>query len=80
MYEQHFGLRERPFDLVPNPRFLYLTSQQREALSSLWYGITSPRGLTLLIGDAGMGKTTLVQALLEEVDSEAVECVLVSRH
>jgi general secretion pathway protein A len=78
MYERFFGLRERPFDLVPNPRFLYLTGRQREALSNLRYGLTTPRGLTLLIGEAGTGKTTLVQAMLSEVDREVVECVLLS--
>jgi general secretion pathway protein A len=78
MYERFFGLRERPFDLVPNPRFLYLTGRQREALSNLRYGLTTPRGLTLLIGEAGTGKTTLVHAMLSEVDREVVECVLLS--
>jgi general secretion pathway protein A len=78
MYERFFGLRERPFDLVPNPRFLYLTSRQREAMSNLRYGLTTPRGLTLLIGEAGTGKTTLVQAMLSEVDRQSVECVLLS--
>ncbi|MGE3507415.1 MAG: ExeA family protein [Vicinamibacterales bacterium] len=78
MYEQFFGLRERPFDLVPNPRFLYLTGRQREALSNLQYGLAQPRGLTLLIGEAGTGKTTLVQAVLGELDRATVECVLIS--
>jgi general secretion pathway protein A len=78
MYERFFGLRERPFDLVPNPRFLYLTGRQREALSNLRYGLTTLRGLTLLIGEAGTGKTTLVQAMLADVDREPVECVLLS--
>jgi general secretion pathway protein A len=78
MYERFFGLRERPFDLVPNPRFLYLTSRQREALSNLRYGLTTPRGLTLLIGEAGTGKTTLVQAVVDEIDDGVVECLLLS--
>jgi general secretion pathway protein A len=78
MYEQFFGLRERPFDLVPNPRFLYLTARQREAVSNLRYGLSAPRGLTLLLGDAGTGKTTLVQAVLSDVDRASVECVLIS--
>src|SRR5436190_6826607 len=78
MYEQFFGLRERPFDLVPNSRFLYLTGRQREALSNLRYGLTTPRGLTLLIGEAGTGKTTLVQAVLDEIEGQTVECVLLS--
>ena len=78
MYEQFFGLRERPFDLVPNPRFLYLTARQREAVSNLRYGLAVPRGLTLLLGDAGTGKTTLVQAVLSDIDRATVECVLIS--
>jgi len=78
MYERFYGLRERPFDLLPNPRFLYLTPRQREALSNLQYGLSTPRGLTLLIGEAGTGKTTLVQAALAELNRDNVECVLVS--
>jgi type II secretory pathway predicted ATPase ExeA len=64
MYESFFGLRERPFELTPNPRFLLLTPRHREALSSLEYGIASRRGLTVVVGDAGTGKTTLLRALL----------------
>jgi general secretion pathway protein A len=78
MYECFYGLRERPFDLLPNPRYLYLTARQREALSNLQYGLSTPRGLTLLIGEAGTGKTTLVQAALAELNRDNVECVLVS--
>src|SRR5438477_5723030 len=78
MYESFFGLRDRPFELVPNPRFLYLSARQREALGNLRLGLTTPRGLTLLLGDAGTGKTTLVQAILSELDGQQVECVLVS--
>jgi general secretion pathway protein A len=78
MYEAFFGLRERPFDLVPNPRFLYLAARQREALSNLRYGLGAPRGLTLLVGEAGTGKTTLVQAMLSEIDAGSTECVLMS--
>lgn len=78
MYEAFFNLRERPFDLVPNPKFLFLTGRQREALSNLRYGLLAPRGLTLLIGEAGTGKTTIIQAVLSELDPGLVECVLVS--
>jgi general secretion pathway protein A len=65
MYERFYGLRERPFDLTPNPRYLLLTDRHREALSNLEYGIAARRGVTLLIGEAGTGKTTLVRAVLE---------------
>jgi general secretion pathway protein A len=78
MYEHFFGLKERPFDLSPNPRFLYATGPQREALANLRYGLTTPRGLTLLLGEAGTGKTTLVQTVLAELTGDQVECVLVS--
>jgi len=66
MYEGFFGLRERPFDLTTNPRFLFLTPRHREALSTLRYGLSAPRGLTLLLGDAGTGKTTVLRAALNE--------------
>lgn len=78
MYEAFYGLQERPFDLVPNPRFLYMGSRQREALSNLQYGLTTPRGLTLLIGEAGTGKTTLVHAALSELRGTEVRVVLLS--
>ena len=78
MYEAFYGLRERPFELVPNPRFLFLTPRQREALSNLQYGLTTARGLTLLIGEAGTGKTTLVQAALADPSAAGVRVVLMS--
>jgi general secretion pathway protein A len=77
MYEPFFGLHERPFDLVPDTRFLFLTARQREALSNLRYGMGTAKGLTLLLGEAGTGKTTLLQAALPQRD-QAVECVLLS--
>src|SRR6476620_76782 len=64
MYEQFYSLEERPFDLSPNPRFLFLSGKHREALSNLRYGLTGRPGLTVLIGEAGTGKTTLVRAAL----------------
>lgn len=65
MYESFFGFRERPFDLTPNPRFLLLTARHREALSNLQYGVSSRRALTLLVGEVGTGKTTLVRAAID---------------
>jgi general secretion pathway protein A len=70
MYEAFYQLGERPFDLTPNPRFLLLTKSHREALSNLQYGLTSRRGLTLLVGEAGTGKTTLVRAVVGEFESK----------
>ena len=65
MYRTFFGLRERPFDLTPNPRFMVLTDGHREALSNLEYAIASRRGIALLIGEAGTGKTTLLRLALQ---------------
>jgi general secretion pathway protein A len=65
MYEQYYGLRERPFDLSPNTRFLFLSKGHREALMHLRYGLTGRPGVTVLVGEAGTGKTTLVRAALE---------------
>ena len=68
MYEAFFGLASRPFDLTPDPRYLFLTSSHREALSNLEYGITARTGVTVLVGEAGTGKTTLIRATLESRD------------
>jgi general secretion pathway protein A len=78
MYVQFYGLRERPFDLTPNPKYLYLTGGHREALSNLQYGITGRKGMTLLIGEAGTGKTTIIRAALDAVAGPWVRCVYLS--
>jgi general secretion pathway protein A len=70
MYEKFYGLTERPFDLTPNPKYLFLTPSHREALSSLEYGISARTGVTVLIGEAGTGKTTLIRATLEAQGSK----------
>lgn len=67
MYEQYYGLRERPFDLSPNPRFLFLSRGHKEALTHLRYGLSGRPGLTVVVGEAGTGKTTLVRAALQSV-------------
>ena len=75
MYQEFFGLRELPFELTANTRFLFLTAKQREALSILQYGLMSAKALTLLVGDAGTGKTTLIQAALESERCQNVHCI-----
>lgn len=70
MYESFFNLRERPFDLTPNPRFLFMTPAHEEALSTISYGISGRKGLTLLLGPPGTGKTTLVRAAIERSQGE----------
>jgi general secretion pathway protein A len=78
MYESFYGVQERPFDLSPNPRFLFLSSKHREALTHLRYGLTGRPGLTLLVGEAGTGKTTLVRAALESTQRSSAETVHLS--
>ncbi len=73
-----YGLREAPFELTPNPKFLYLTQQHREALSNLEYGLSSAKAVTVLIGEAGTGKTTLLKAALASERCKDVSCVFVS--
>ena len=74
MYESFFGFNERPFDLTPDPRYLVLTEAHREALSNLEYAIASLKGVTLLVGEAGTGKTTIIRAALQR-QPERVHCV-----
>ena len=74
MYETFFGFRERPFDLTPDPRYLVLTDSHREALSNLEYGIASRKGVTLLLGEAGSGKTTVIRTAISR-QPVRVHCV-----
>jgi general secretion pathway protein A len=71
MYEAFFGLRELPFALSPDPRFLWLSETHQEGLATLYYGITRRKGFLLLTGEVGAGKTTLLRAALEQIDREA---------
>src|SRR3984885_13702751 len=65
MYQRFFGLRESPFNVNPDPRYLYLTKQIQEALAGLTYGIQNRKGFILLTGEVGTGKTTLLNRLLD---------------
>lgn len=76
MYERFFGLRERPFDLTPDPRFLFLSPRHHEALTHLKYGLSGRPGITLMVGDAGTGKSTLIRATLDQVPSGSRIAVL----
>ncbi len=76
MYRAFFGFREKPFNLTPDPKFLYLNASYREALASLQYGVVDRKGFVSLIGEAGTGKTTLLRRLLSELPRE-IRSVLV---
>ena len=77
MYLSFFGLREKPFELTANPRYLFFTGQHREALSNLEYGLSSAKAITVLIGEAGTGKTTLLRAALESERCRHVRAVFI---
>jgi len=65
MYEQFYGLREKPFALAPNPAYLYLSRHHRHALTLLEYSILQPAGFAVITGEVGCGKTTVVQRFLD---------------
>src|SRR6266852_3208750 len=71
MFLDFFGLREQPFGVTPDPRYLYLSPGHREALASLYYGIESNRGFLSLVAKPGMGKTTLLFHLLAKFEHSA---------
>jgi type II secretory pathway predicted ATPase ExeA len=71
MYESFYGLHSPPFDLALNPHSLLLTPQHREALGNLEYGIRERVGVTVIIGEAGTGKTTLIRTAVASAEAEA---------
>ncbi len=67
LYIGHFGMKEEPFSLAPDPRYLYASEQHREALAHLIYGVQGGGGFVLLTGEVGTGKTTVFRCLLERL-------------
>lgn len=70
MYSSFYGFSERPFDVTPDPRFLYSSRAHREALASLIYGIRERRGFIAVLGEAGTGKTTVLRSLLDHLGED----------
>lgn len=70
IYNDHFGFRERPFSLSPDPDFLFWSPAHKNAFSVLEYGLMTHAPLTVVTGEVGTGKTTLVQALLRQIDED----------
>jgi general secretion pathway protein A len=68
VYLDYYGLKEAPFDITPNPRFLFYSAKHREAFNHLLYGLRERKGFVQLTGEVGAGKTTLCRALLEQLD------------
>jgi len=78
LYQTHFGLREAPFNITPDPSFLYLSVSHREGLAQLSYGIRARKGFVVLTGEVGTGKTTLIHALLNELNGSAQTALIFS--
>ncbi len=78
MYRAFFGFREKPFNLTPDPKFLYLNASYREALAALHYGVVDRKGFVSLIGEAGTGKTTLLRRLLSELPRETRSVLVIN--
>ncbi len=77
MYQTYYGLREMPFNVTPDPRFLYLSPTHQNALAHLKYGVRERKGFIVLTGEVGCGKTTLCRCLLDELPPETTETVLI---
>ncbi|HEY9163943.1 MAG TPA: AAA family ATPase, partial [Magnetovibrio sp.] len=67
LYQDHFGIRENPFSIIPDPHYLYMSQRHQEALAHLLYGISESGGFVLLTGEVGTGKTTICRALIEQL-------------
>jgi general secretion pathway protein A len=78
MYEAHFGFGEPPFQITPDPRFLFLTRAHRDALAYLTYGIRERKGILVLTGEVGVGKTLMVRTLLERMPANVATAVVMN--
>ena len=80
MYETFYNLKEKPFTLLPDPGFLYLSKRHRMALTMLEYGLMNQAGFTVISGDIGAGKTTLIRHLLNNMDCEHTVGLISNTH
>src|SRR5207237_2933117 len=77
VYLEYYGLTEPPFDITPNPRFLFYSARHREAYNHLLYGLRERKGFVQLTGEVGAGKTTLCRAMLEQLDPQHYATALI---
>src|SRR2546428_3095581 len=68
MYAEFYGLREMPFALTPDPRYIYFTPSHTEVMANLHYGVESGKGLIAVTGEVGTGKTTLLRWMMQRLD------------
>jgi len=73
IYNAYFGFKENPFNISPDPEFLYRSPQHEEALANLIYGVRSRKGFIVLTGEVGTGKTTMLECLRDYLDSQRIE-------
>ena len=76
MYTQFYGFKEKPFNLVPNPAYLFLSDRHANALTILEYGLSEKVGFVMLTGEIGTGKTTLVRYLLNQIEPDVDAAVI----
>jgi general secretion pathway protein A len=78
VYLEFYGLSEAPFDITPNPRFLFYSPKHREAFNHMLYGIRERKGFVQLTGEVGAGKTTLCRALMEQLDGHFATALILN--
>lgn len=77
MYQSFYGLNEAPFNITPDPKFLYLSPSHQEALQHLRFGVQEKKGFIVLVGEVGCGKTTLCRRFLNEIDQTRFDTALI---
>lgn len=80
MYESYYGFQEKPFSLLPDPAFLYLGQRHRTALTMFQYGLLSNSGFTVVTGEIGSGKTTLIREILDEIEDDVTVGLISNSH
>ncbi|MDH5765892.1 MAG: AAA family ATPase [Gammaproteobacteria bacterium] len=80
MYETFYGLKEKPFSMIPDPEYLFLSAKHQRALTLLEYGMMNHASFSVICGDTGAGKTTLIRRLLSELGSDATVGLITNTH
>jgi general secretion pathway protein A len=77
MYLNYYGFKKEPFQITPDPSFLFLSPGHKEALASIIYGVEKRKGFVLILGSVGVGKTTILRAYLEKVDNQKLKTIYI---
>jgi general secretion pathway protein A len=78
VYLEYYGLTEPPFDITPNPRFLFFSAKHREAFNHLLYGIRARKGFVQVTGEVGAGKTTVCRAMLDQLGDQFATAMIIN--